>query len=289
MSRFRAFGIHLGISLAIFVVVLGLLVLAWYPWPLFDLEGGWQGIRLVALVDIVLGPLLTLILFRSGKPGLKFDMSVVVLMQVGALIYGMLNLYDARPVLLVHADDHFRPLSRTLLAEWDDSGRLLAKWERATPQFLRVDLPDDPVAFADLDRENRHRPGQLHGLFERYQPLREDWQRTLRDAVLIEPYVGTNPNWQARYATFLSSLDRAVDELAFFPYIGRHERLFLAFDRRTQEIVGVLDVPFDPWLTRREVPRFQRAELRAPAETGDTPRQPTEPVVLSTAPPERTG
>lgn len=258
MTRFKAFGIHLAISLAIFMLVLGLLVLAWYPWPLFDLEGGWQGIRLVALVDIVIGPVLTLILFKVGKPGLKLDMSLVVLMQLGALVYGMWNLYDARPVLMVHADDHIRPVSRTLLTEWDPSGGVLRQWEGMTPRWLRVELPDDPEAFADLYLKIRKRPGGLHGLAERYQALHEGWQKALRDAVRIEPYVRRVPEWQQRLALFLTTEQRGLDELAFFPYTGRRERAFLVFDRATQELVGVLDIPYDPGLASAEVPRIER-------------------------------
>lgn len=268
MTRLKAFGIHLAISLAIFVLVLGLLILVWYPWPLFDLEGGWRGIRLVALVDVVLGPALTLILFKVGKPGLRLDMSLVVLMQIGALVFGMWNLYEARPVLLVHADDHFRPLSRVLMAEWDPTGAVLEKWEGMTPQNVRVDLPVDPVEFADLHQENYHRPGGLHGLADRYQAMRDGWQQVLEDAILIEPYVGLETEWEQRFTAFMSTQGRAVDELAFFPYIGRRERVFLVFDRDTQDILGVLDIPYDPALGRPEVRRSERVERRKPNEPG---------------------
>jgi hypothetical protein len=38
--------------------------------------------------DLALGPLLTLIVFEPGKPSLKFDLSCIVLLQLGALLYG---------------------------------------------------------------------------------------------------------------------------------------------------------------------------------------------------------
>lgn len=177
-------------------------------------------------------------------------------------MYGMWNLYEARPVLLVHADDHFKPLSRTLLAEWDATGSVLRKWERATPQHIRVDLPDDPIVFADLYQENRKRPGRLHGLTERYHPLHEDWQQLLKDAIRIEPNVASETVWEQRFTAFMSTLGRAVDELAFFPYIGRHKRVFLVFDRKTQGIVGVLDIPYDPMVGRPEVSRIDRERFK---------------------------
>ena len=60
----------------------------WYPTPYFAIDGGWQVLRILAGVDVVLGPLLTFIVFKIGKPSLKFDMSCIILMQIGALIYG---------------------------------------------------------------------------------------------------------------------------------------------------------------------------------------------------------
>ncbi|MCB1787285.1 MAG: hypothetical protein KDJ33_13620 [Gammaproteobacteria bacterium] len=261
MTRFKAFGIHSVTSLLVFLSVIGLLVLAWYPWPLFQLEGGWQGVRLVALVDLVLGPVLTLVVFKAGKPGLKLDMSLILLMQAGALIYGMWNLYDARPVLLVHADDHFQPLSRSLLNEWDPSGRVLERWEGLAPRRLRVQAPDDPVAFADLLTASADTPGKMFGLFERYQPLEESWPELLMDAVQIRDYVKRDPEWQKHLDSLLNEINRSVDELAFFPYVGRRKRVILGFDRETREIVGILDIPYDPAVIRFEIPRSHRSGL----------------------------
>ncbi|KAB0769044.1 hypothetical protein F7O87_33620, partial [Pseudomonas aeruginosa] len=62
-SRWRAFFIHLLISLAIFIVLLAIICLWWYPGALFEIAGGWQGVRIVAAVDMVLGPLLTLVVY----------------------------------------------------------------------------------------------------------------------------------------------------------------------------------------------------------------------------------
>ncbi len=264
MTRSGAFVLQLVCSATLLALVFGLLKWAWYPGPLFALEGGWEGLRLVILVNLVLGPALTLLLFKPGKRGLWFDMTVVVLLQLGALAYGVWALYDARPVLLVHADDHFAPLNRATLTEWDTTGAARDKWQRLTLQRVRVDLPDDPEAFAAVLRDSRSRPGGLLALFERYQPLDEGWQETLRDAVRIAPYVERKAEWRQRLDALLADLDRPQDDLAFFPYIGREQRAFLVFERATGTLVGLLDVPYDPLLARREVSRLERAGLRRP-------------------------
>ena len=85
IPRINAFLIHLTISFIIFLVLAYLIVLHWYPLPYFHTDGGWRGIRIIAGVDLVLGPLLTLIVFKPGKPGLKFDLTLIGLAQAVAL------------------------------------------------------------------------------------------------------------------------------------------------------------------------------------------------------------
>ena len=68
MNRFGAFAVHLGISLIIFIILGYLILFHWYPDFFFTSDGGWQGIRIVAFVDLVLGPVLTLVVFNNKKP-----------------------------------------------------------------------------------------------------------------------------------------------------------------------------------------------------------------------------
>ena len=79
MSRFKAAGIHLGISFVIFVFLAYLVLFEWYPGIFFNTDGGWRGMRIIVGVDLVLGPTLTLVAYKAGKPGLKFDLTAIAL------------------------------------------------------------------------------------------------------------------------------------------------------------------------------------------------------------------
>lgn len=258
MTRTRAFLIHLAGSFAIFAVVVALMVGFWFPFPLFGLEKGWEGLRVVALVDIVVGPMLTLIVFKAGKPGLKFDMGVILALQLSALAYGVWNINQARPVALIHGYDHFTPVTRDILMEFDPSGETLARWEGRVPARISVEMPDDPIEFAEAFRLTLEIPGGVHGLVDQYRALEAVWDSVMRDATRITEYVKHDEEWAAELDRFLEKKDRSVESLAFFPYIGREARLFLAFDRQSAEILGVLDIPYDVSLTIPEVPRSDR-------------------------------
>lgn len=88
MSRFQAALIHLLISTLVVGTVVGVVYWLWYPEPTFGIVGVLPIILMLVGIDLVLGPLLTMIVYKHGKPGLKFDLSVIALVQIAALVYG---------------------------------------------------------------------------------------------------------------------------------------------------------------------------------------------------------
>jgi hypothetical protein len=68
--------------------------------PYFTASGGWQGLKIAALVDLVLGPLLTLFIVNPNKKikELVTDLSIIVFIQLSAFIFGMHTIYSQRPV-----------------------------------------------------------------------------------------------------------------------------------------------------------------------------------------------
>lgn len=153
MSRWKAALIHLSISVAVGALALALFLLVWYPPPYFHAAGADTLAILMVGVDITLGPLITLVIFRSGKPGLKFDLVVIALLQAGALIYGSYIVAASRPVFLVAAVDRFKLVSAAdldpadLAAARDDQFRTLS-WTGA--RLVGVAMPTEPNEARDL-------------------------------------------------------------------------------------------------------------------------------------------
>ncbi|PID62038.1 MAG: hypothetical protein CSB44_04665 [Gammaproteobacteria bacterium] len=107
----QAFAIHLSLSLLAFSTLVAMMILFWFPGELFFIDGGIQGLKLVAMVDLVLGPSLTLILYRPGKPKLLLDMSLIAMVQISALTYGFYTTWHQRTVAVVFADNSFQTVS----------------------------------------------------------------------------------------------------------------------------------------------------------------------------------
>lgn len=109
-NRFKASGIHFCISLTIALLAAALVFYLWYPYPYREISGGRELFLLVVTVDVILGPLITLTVFNRAKPWreLRRDLTVIALVQLAALGYGLWTVFLARPVHLVFEYDRFR-------------------------------------------------------------------------------------------------------------------------------------------------------------------------------------
>lgn len=109
-SRPRASAIHLAFSAILAAICAALVFLLWYPAP-YGAMSGVSGVFLMMLgVDVVLGPLVTWVVFNPAKPRAELlrDLAVVVLVQLAALSYGMWTVFAGRPVHAVFEYDRIR-------------------------------------------------------------------------------------------------------------------------------------------------------------------------------------
>jgi hypothetical protein len=143
IPRINAFLVHFSISFVIFLILAYLIVFDWYPLPYFHTDGGWRGIRIIAGVDLVLGPLLTLIVYKPGKPGLKLDLTLIALAQAAALTWGVWVTHTERPVALVYALDYFTPVAAKSLSYMEFPLESLSMYGEKAPVPVYVDLPKD--------------------------------------------------------------------------------------------------------------------------------------------------
>lgn len=102
-GRLKALSVHLIFSLVIFIVFIWVMLVYWFPQPHFSLNGGWQGVRIMVLVDLVIGPLLTFFLYNTckSKKELRFDLGLIIVIQFALLVYGITTVYSQRPVVQV--------------------------------------------------------------------------------------------------------------------------------------------------------------------------------------------
>ncbi|HEV2285739.1 MAG TPA: hypothetical protein VGR80_06835 [Steroidobacteraceae bacterium] len=152
--RFRllAFGLHLAGSAALLTIVLGAFWLGWYRWPGWYLSSVLHVVAILAMVDVALGPTLTLIVANPGKPRreLARDVAVIVTVQLAALVYGGITLWGGRPLYYTFSADRLELVQASDLkaddiriARRENPG--LAPYWYSRPRWIWAPLPDDPA------------------------------------------------------------------------------------------------------------------------------------------------
>ena len=111
LLRLRAFSLHFLASVIVVGLALIVMRLVWYPTPFASLLGWVDLLWVVVGVDLVLGPVLTFLVYAPGKKSLRFDLAVIVLVQLSALGYGIYTSAQGRPIYLVFVVDRFETVS----------------------------------------------------------------------------------------------------------------------------------------------------------------------------------
>lgn len=88
-------------------LVAGAVFFVWYPGLLSYASGVGSIFLILALVDLLLGPFITLVVFDLRKKELKRDLLFIIFVQLAALLYGVWILFSARPVFIVFNTDRF--------------------------------------------------------------------------------------------------------------------------------------------------------------------------------------
>jgi hypothetical protein len=100
MSRWRAAGLHLLLSAPVVVALCTLFLVFWYPGPLFMAAGAARLLATLLLLFLATGPLLTLLLYRKGKRGMRFDLWMIGVLQLASLLGGLYVAFQARPAYI---------------------------------------------------------------------------------------------------------------------------------------------------------------------------------------------
>ncbi len=247
MTKLRAFVIHLAASVTIFLIFLVIMFFIWYPAPYFEVDGGWKVLRILAGVDVVLGPLLTLIVFKPGKPSLKFDMSCIVLVQLGALIYGGMIIYQQRPAFVVFGIDRFtsipaaevdfEQLRYPELKRVAGIGPMLAEAKPPKDLKLRQDLLFGVVMRGQKDLEFRA---------ELYEPYRPDLQQLRSRSIDLTKIAAINADAKSAIDAFVTSQSERLEDYLYLPLRGRNKDIVMVLSPKDGMPVG--SIPISPWL-----------------------------------------
>ena len=144
-KRINFFLSHLAISSLITLLGIGLLFFVWYPSPLATAVGVTHIFLMLLAIDVVIGPILGLLVYKEGKKTLKFDLSVIIIIQIAALCYGVYSIEQGRPAWLVFHADRFELVRKNEIIQ-DNIAKALPQYQQSSwfkPQYVTVEFSED--------------------------------------------------------------------------------------------------------------------------------------------------
>jgi hypothetical protein len=222
--RVWAAGLHLLISGAVALLAAVLVLAVWYPREYSVLAGGRGLFWLLVSVDVVMGPLLTLVVFNERKPRRELvrDLGVIGALQLAALVYGLSTVYQARPVALVFEVDRFRVVSAAdvyldELPQADPAYHRLPLWGPWLLGTRTSGSGDERLKAIDLAMKG-YDLGQRPTYWRPYDASREDALKRSRPvSALLQKY----PSAQADISARVDALRLPVDSARFLPIMAR--------------------------------------------------------------------
>jgi hypothetical protein len=246
-NRWQASAVHLALSAVIGATIVVLMLSVWYPKLYFEAMGGATLILLLIGVDVVIGPLITLIVYDPRKKSLRFDLAVIVLLQLAALVYGCSVMFSARPVYSVFVVDRFEVIAANAVDE--------ASRQKAAPEFQSLPLtgprvvaarqPEDGKRLAEIAIAALDGGPDLANLPELYVPYAQFRLEAGRAARPLAVLAKRQSQDAATIRAFIAASGRAEDTIGFLPMKARNQDMAVVVDTKSGDIVGIL--PVYPW------------------------------------------
>ena len=236
------------VHLALSATATGLLACAmWfalYPPPYFWIDGGWSVLRILLLVDVILGPMLTFVVFNRAKREWKRDLAIIAIVQVIAFAYGAYTMARYRPVFAVYVDDVFFavPWPRVEAATQNLAKPRALREGRWAPSLVVMDMPTDTKAVGELHR--RANPDGTHalpGIGDLYLPFEgEVARKVLARSADVAVLAKGDPLIDAEYKRVQAAHPGPISRYAFLPILGRDAEAMLMLDKETGQVVDFM-------------------------------------------------
>lgn len=235
--------IHLCISALVALVAMALIFRVWYPGALAPIQGVNRLVLVLIGVDVVIGPLITAIIYDPAKKWLRLDLAVIAALQTTALLYGLHTIFIGRPVYVVFNVDRFnvvqaQDVDRASLEKAVKQGQPGLPWWG--PRTLASRLPTDAKEREALLFSSLSGGADLPQLPHLFVPYADDRaavrarQRPLRELKQL------NGLDDAAWTALLATLGRGESGLAYLPLMGKEREGAVVVDAGTARIIRIL-------------------------------------------------
>lgn len=247
MEKIKAFLIHLAISASVISAFVLIVWFIWYPSPFLYIEGGFHVIMILVGVDVILGPALTLLIYKPGKKWLVFDLSIIALVQVSALMYGAYTIYLERPQYIVFSVDRFSLVSAGNIDTTKLKDKTLKTKIFDQPKLVFA-LPPEDLKVKDKILDSALVGGKdIEQLPEHYHQYAKHIETILNNRHILElnKLLETYPEIEDEMKKIEISQQVKRDSFIFYPLTGKKRDLVIILNNKDARKIAYLDI--DPW------------------------------------------
>ncbi|WP_202740439.1 MULTISPECIES: TfpX/TfpZ family type IV pilin accessory protein [Acinetobacter] len=241
-KRLKFFLGHLVISFFIALIVVGVVFFIWYPFPLAKAVGVTHIFLMMLAIDVIIGPSLGLLVYKEGKKTLKMDLSIIILIQIIALGYGVYSIAQGRPAWLAYNVDRFELIRNNEI--------LREQIAQASPQYQQPSWLKPQLVGVEFAKDKNIRGDEmfaevLGGISiaqkpERYVPLdnvKKQIQQRAQNLDVLNQF-----NDKALVEKTLSNYPQAT---AFVPLKANAVDMTVLINTEKGEVVKIVDLR--PW------------------------------------------
>ena len=198
-------------------------------------------------VDVILGPLLTFIVFNPRKKSLVYDLAVIVMLQVAALIYGVNVMASARPAFVVYLNGAFEVVGAKDVMAADMGEAKLPEFRSLSwtgPQLAAVRIPADPGQQIKILMESGS-GGPDYTLYPKfYIPYATASREAAGKGTPLSTLAQKAPENSVAVAGLVKSSGRPIEELVYLPLRARTSEMTIVLSKAEGNVIGVL--PLSP-------------------------------------------
>lgn len=245
--RLTAFGLHLTGSATALALVLGGLWLGWYRWPGWYLASALQIVGIVVMVDLVLGPTLTLVVANPGKrrTELARDIAIIVTVQLIALVYGGVTLWRGRPLYYTFSVDRLELVQASDLKSDDIAAGhrenpALAPYWYSRPRWIWVPLPDNPEEAQKIVGGTLFGGVDVIQMPRYFRPWAQGLPQLRKQLQKVEEMKLFSPAEKSALKSRMARLSLPADQSDAMVMWGGNRRVLAVFDLETLKIRALL-------------------------------------------------
>lgn len=247
-NRFQAFGLHVLISACLVAFCYVLVFFIWYPGLTAYASNVSNIFLLLLLVDVVIGPIITLVIYNPQKKELKRDLRIIGLLQMLALLYGLHTVFIVRPVYIVFNAGQFDLTYANQISEKNmalvssDDFRFLPLFG---PKLVSVDLPTDPKLLTPIILASFQGGDDIQVMPQYFVAYMKQKSAILASIKPLEDLILLNRDRAQQINILINKYQGGDLNAGYIPLKGKSQNLTVIVSRTTGAILEMNDLK--PW------------------------------------------